>query len=63
MREFFGTLKGECIYHKHYRSRIEAKSDIIDYIEMFYNSKRLHSYLGYVSPRQFEEKNRIKKVA
>jgi len=60
---FFGTLKGECVYHKHYSSRIEAKSDIVDYIEMFYNSKRLHSYLGYVSPRQFEEKNRIKKVA
>lgn len=60
---FFGTLKGECVYHKRYHARIEAKSDIIDYIEMFYNSKRLHSYLGYVSPRQFEENNRMKKVA
>ena len=33
----------------------QARRDIVDYIEMFYNSKRLHSYLGYVSPRRFEE--------
>lgn len=37
------------------KTREEARLDIVDYIEMFYNCKRLHSYLGYVSPRRFEE--------
>ncbi len=52
---FFGTLKTERVSWRSYRSREEAKRDIVDYLEMFYNSKRLHSYLGYVSPRRFEE--------
>lgn len=52
---FFGTLKTERISWRSYQTREEAKRDIVDYLEMFYNSKRLHSYLGYVSPRQFEE--------
>jgi len=57
---FFSTLKKECVFHQHYRTCDEAKSDIIDYIEMFYNSKRLHSYLGYLSPREFERRNKKK---
>jgi len=52
---FFGTLKTERASWRSYQTREEAKRDIVDYLEMFYNSKRLHSYLGYVSPRQFEE--------
>ena len=52
---FFGTLKTERVSWRSYRTREEAKRDIVDYLEMFYNSNRLHSYLGYVSPRQFEE--------
>ena len=40
--------------HRLYRTRDEAKRDMIDYIEMFYNSRRLHSYLGYLSPNEFE---------
>lgn len=51
---FFATLKKDLIYHKRYTTRKEAKLDIVDYLEMFYNSRRLHSALGYVSPRQFE---------
>jgi putative transposase len=51
---FFGSLKTERVHFAHYRTREEAKLDIVDYIEMFYNSRRFHSYLGYVSPRQFE---------
>ena len=51
---FFATLKKDRVYHKSYKTRKEAKLDIIDYLEMFYNSRRLHSALGYVSPRQFE---------
>jgi transposase InsO family protein len=60
---FFASLKTERIFPKNYRTREEARRDIIDYIEMFYNSKRLHSYLGYVSPREFENRQFLKKAA
>jgi transposase InsO family protein len=51
---FFGSLKGERTSLRYYATRQEAWDDVLDYIEMFYNSKRLHSYLGYVSPNNFE---------
>lgn len=51
---FFASLKKERIQWKHYQTRAEAKQDILNYITMFYNSKRLHSYLDYVSPNNFE---------
>ena len=51
---FFGSLKGERTAHRRYDTRQEAKDDVIDYIEMFYNSRRKHSYLGYVSPNEYE---------
>ena len=51
---FFGSLKGERTSHRHYRTRQEARQDVIDYIEMFYNSRRKHSYLGYLSPNDYE---------
>lgn len=51
---FFGSLKTERVYFANYQTREEARLNIVDYIEMFYNSRRFHSYLGYVSPRQFE---------
>jgi putative transposase len=56
---FFGRLKGERTSLRHDASRQEAWDDVIDYIEMFYNSKRLHSYLGYVSPNDFERLARV----
>ena len=56
MERFFGSLKSERIDSKKYITREEAKADIIDYIEMFYNSERLHSTLGYVSPLHYESK-------
>ncbi|WP_156509027.1 IS3 family transposase, partial [Oleiphilus sp. HI0132] len=37
-----------------YQTRYEAQQDILDYISMFYNSRRLHSYLGYMSPNEYE---------
>jgi putative transposase len=46
----FGSLKGERTSRRHYATRQEAWDDVIDDIEMFYNSKWLHAYLGYVSP-------------
>ncbi len=52
---FFGSLKRERTSTRHYLTRQEARDDIIDYIEMFYNSWRKHSYLGYVSPNEYEK--------
>jgi putative transposase len=54
MESFFHTLKTELIHHRNYRSRREAKSDIFNYIELFYNPKRRHSSLGYMSPSEYE---------
>lgn len=51
---FFSTLKTERVHHQLYRSRDEARRDIFEYIEVFYNRVRLHSTLGYLSPVQFE---------
>jgi transposase InsO family protein len=51
---FFGSLKRECTDHRLYATREEARGDVVDYIEMFYNSRRRHSYLGYSSPAEFE---------
>ena len=47
---FFGSLKQERVQWKNYQTRYEAQQDILDYIVMFYNETRLHSYLDYVSP-------------
>lgn len=55
---FFHTLKTELTYWEKYQTREEAKSSIFEYIEIHYNRKRLHSSLGYLSPVEFEEKNR-----
>ena len=55
MESFNGTLKKERVRGRTYGTRSEAKADIFDYIEMFYNPKRRHSYLGNVSPMKFEE--------
>lgn len=63
MERFFGSLKSECTNHRVYKTREEAKADIIDYIEMFYNSKRLHSALNYVTPMQFENQFLLKNVS
>jgi transposase InsO family protein len=52
---FFGSLKRERTSKRYSRTRQEARDDVIDYIEMFYNSWRKHSYLGYVSPNEYEK--------
>lgn len=60
---FFGKLKTERVFFADYRTRDEARRDIVDYIEMFYNSRRRHSYLGNVSPRRFEEMRQAQNAA
>jgi len=55
MESFFSSLKTERVNRKVYRSRDDARADVFDYIERFYNPKRRHSTLGYLSPVEFEE--------
>jgi putative transposase len=52
---FFSNLKNEMVHHCDFTNREVARAAIFDYIELFYNRKRLHQTLGYVSPMQFEE--------
>jgi putative transposase len=54
MESFWATLKNELVNHEHYAMHEEARASIFEYIEVFYNRKRLHSSLGYVSPETFE---------
>ena len=52
---FFGSLTREWTSHCRDATRQEARDDVIAYIEMFYNSRRKHSYLGYLSPNEYEK--------
>lgn len=54
VESFFHTLKVEMVYRQKFQTREEAKSEIFQFIEMFYNQQRLHSTLGYCSPNEFE---------
>jgi len=57
MESFWSTLKHELIYRRHFKTRAEARLAIFDFIEVFYNRRRLHSSLGYLSPVDFENQN------
>jgi putative transposase len=54
---FFSSLKTELVDDEDYFTRSEAKKSIFEYIEVFYNRKRRHSYLGYISPIEYEQAN------
>ena len=56
MESFFSSLKIERVARKVYRTRDQAKADVFDYIERFYNPRHRHSTLGYLSPVEFEKK-------
>jgi putative transposase len=56
MESFFSSLKTERTARKLYRTRDEARADVFDYIERFYNPKRRHSTIEYLSPMEFEQK-------
>jgi len=56
VESFFGVMKRERINRTRYLTRDEAKADVFDYIERFYNRKRRHGYLGNISPAAFEKR-------
>ncbi|MHC4783781.1 MAG: IS3 family transposase, partial [Planctomycetota bacterium] len=56
VESFFASLKRERIKRRKYRTRDQARADVFDYIERFYNRQRRHSYVGNISPAKFEER-------
>jgi putative transposase len=59
MESLFSSLKTERIARKTCRTRNQAKAEVFDYIERFYNSTRRHSTLGYLSPMDFERQAKL----
>ena len=59
MESFFSSLKTERTARRTYRTRDEARADVFDYIERFYNPARRHSTLGYLSPVEFEDRAKL----
>jgi transposase InsO family protein len=57
MESFWSTLKLELVYRRDFQTRAHARSEIFDYIEVFYNRQRSHSALNYLSPVDFELQN------
>ena len=55
IESFWGTMKNELIYHRHYATREQAIREITEYIEIFYNRQRIQKRLGYVSPVMYEQ--------
>lgn len=53
---FFATLKKELIYRRSWQTRNEIRTEVFEYIEGFYNRKRRHSYLGWLTPSEFEDR-------
>lgn len=60
---FFASLKKDLIYGRRFKTIAEAKLEIVDYIETFYNCKSIHSSLGYKSPKEYIEEYYSKKAA
>ena len=54
MESFFGTLKTELVHHREYPDRDTARRDLFAYIEGYYNRRRIHSAIGYITPQQAE---------
>jgi transposase InsO family protein len=55
MESFWGTLKNELVHHRRYKTREQARREITEYIEIFYNRQRRHSRLGNCSPAAFAQ--------
>ena len=56
VESFFATLKRERTRRRQYRTRDDARADVFDYIERYYNRERRHSYLGNISPVEYEDR-------
>ena len=59
MESFYHSLKTECVNFENYRTRNQARQSLFEYIELFYNRKRKHSTIGYVSPNTFEARMNV----
>lgn len=59
MESFFSTMKIERVHRKVYETRDQAKADVFDYVERFYNPYRRHSTIGFVSPADFEKRTEL----
>jgi transposase InsO family protein len=57
MESFFHTLKTECVYFERYDTFEDARSSIFEYIQVFYNRQRIHSFCGYITPHQLETRH------
>ena len=57
MESFYRTLKRELVQDAGYDNPEQARQEIFQYIELYYNTKRIHSALGWLSPTQFEAQN------
>jgi putative transposase len=57
MESFFGTLKTELVYQRDYPDREAARRDLFAYIEGYYNRRRIHSAIGYITPEQADRKS------
>lgn len=63
IESFWGTLKQELVHHQKYSSRQEAREDITEYIEVFYNRQRKQAQLGYLSPAAYEKQLQQRQLA
>ena len=59
---FFKTLKSNLVYQTYFYTKKQAKAEIFEYIEFYYNRTRSHSYLGNLSPSRFEEVNNMLQI-
>ncbi len=59
MESFFGSLKQELTHHEDFASRDQARVQVFDYIEVFYNRQPIHSALGYCTPLEFSAMNEV----
>lgn len=60
---FFKTLKTEMVYHREFKSKREAKLAVFEYIEVWYNRKRRHSALGFLTPEEFGNRLKVNKIS
>jgi len=63
VESLWGTLKNELIHHRRYKTREEAKKEISEHIEVFYNRERRQKRLGYLSPAAYERQLHARKQA